>query len=127
MKSPRQTKTGGIYDLLLEDGKFQFCEDGTQAAQHAMERILFFKGELSLNGALTTKTELGTKAYEIVFDMSKSKAEKILELKSRILGTPGVKKIISFIWEQAAHTVTITSKIQTAWGAETVSTTVTPL
>lgn len=125
--SPRLTLTGGVYDLLLENGKFAWCEDGTQAAQHAMERLLIFKGELSLDGILTTKTELGTRFYEVIFDMTKTQAEKELELKSRILGTPGVDRILEWTWEQTGHTVTITSKIKTAWGVETLSGAVTQL
>jgi hypothetical protein len=92
-----------------------------------MERLLTFKGELALNGALTTKTELGTKWFEVVFAMDKPRAEKELELKSRILATAGVEKIIRFVWEQSGHSVTITGAVQTAWGEEDISEDVTLL
>jgi hypothetical protein len=117
MIAPRLTKAAcGYPHMLLETGVFQWAEDGTQAAQHAWTRIMIFKGELSHGGKLTTKTEGGTKAYEVVFAMDKPKAEKELELKSRILGTPGVESILEWDWVQVSHTVNITGKALTSWG-----------
>jgi hypothetical protein len=120
MKSPRLTGTAGQYDLKLEDGKFVWVEDGSQAAQHALVRLLIFKGEIALDGMLTTKTELGTQWYEIIFDHTKELSEKELELKSRILGTPGVKNILSWDWSQSGKTVTIDASFQTEWGEASV-------
>jgi hypothetical protein len=128
MKSPRITQnSNGHWDLKLTNGKFEFAEDGTQSAQHALQRLLIFRGELSLNGALTEKTDDGTRWYEVIFAMDKSRAEKDLEIKRRILGTIGVKRIIRFSWVQADHTVTIDGAIQTDWGAEDISAEITPL
>jgi hypothetical protein len=107
--------------MLLQNGVFQWAEDGTQAAQHAGTRIQIFKGELSHGGKLTTKTEGGTKYYETVFAMDKPKAEKELELKGRILGTPGIESILEWNWTQAGHTVTITGKALTSWGEVGIS------
>ena len=126
-KSPRLTKTATGYDLLLENGTTPFVTEGTQAAQHAGERLLIFVGEISLDGALTTKTKLGTKWYETIFDMSKDVEEKELELKGRILGTPGVERILEWDWSQTGATVTITAKVQTSWGADTIQGAVTLL
>ena len=126
--APRITQTDdGHWDLLLENGKFTFSSDGTQVAQHALERLLIFKGELSLNNALTANTEGGTRWYEVIFATDKTRAEKELEIKSRILDTPGVKRIIRFSWAQAAYTATITGDIQTDWGEEDISQTLEPL
>lgn len=128
MISPRLTKdSSGHYDLLLENGKFSFCEDGTQAAQHSLERLLLFKGDYSHNGKLTTKTELGTKWYEIIFAMDLPRSEKEFEIKRRILETPGIERIIRFEWSQTGHSVTITGAVQTSWGEEDISNEVTPL
>lgn len=111
------------WDLLLENGILgPMCEDGTQAAQHVLQRLLIFKGELSLNNGLTEKTEGGTKWFETIFNTQKSRAEKELEMKSRILGTPGVKKILRFEWTQSGHSASITGAIQTDWGEEDIST-----
>jgi hypothetical protein len=129
MITPRLTKNAaGDYDLQLENGVLgPMCEEGTQAAQHSLERLLIFQGELSLDGALTTKTTGGTRWYETIFAMDVPRAEKELEIKSRILGTPGIIKILSFTWTQAAHTVTITGRVLTAWGEEDISGTISPL
>jgi hypothetical protein len=124
MKAPRLTAVPTGYDLLIENGKIPWAEDGTQAAQHAMVRLLVFKSEPSLDGKLTTKTFEGTKFYELIFNMEITQAEKELEIKSRILGTPGIERIISFLWEQSGHTVTITGKVKTIWGEETLEGTV---
>jgi len=127
-KSPRLTRTdSGAYDWLIEDGKVQWAEDGTQAAQRAMQRFLIFKGEQSLDGKLTTKTELGTKHYEILLAMDVSRAEKELEIKSRYLGAPNVEKFLSFTWAQVGNSITVTGSLKTAWGAESVGEVVTPL
>jgi hypothetical protein len=128
MKSPRLTKNAaGFYDLLIENGKVSWAEDGTQVAQHAMERVLIFKGELTHGDKLTTKANEGTDWYGIIFAMDKSRAEKELELKSRILETPGVESISEWSWTQSGHTVTIEAKVLTAYGEVSVSEDVTPL
>lgn len=121
MKSPRLTGTAGQYDLKLENGVFAWVEDGSQAAQHALTRILIFKGEIGLNGMLTTKVNLGTQWYEIIFNHSTELSEKELEFKSRILGTPGIKSILKWNWSQSGRTVTIDASFQTEWGEASVS------
>jgi len=120
--SPRLTKNSyGDYDLVLENGKFKWAEDGTQVAQHGLERLLIFKNEQSLGDKLTDKESTGTYWYEKIFDASKSKAEKELHIKSRIMGTPGVERILEFDWTQSGHTVTITGRIQTEFGEVNLS------
>ncbi len=128
MKAFRLTKNAaGDYDLLIENGKISLIEDGGQAAQHAMQRLLIFKGEQTLDGMLTTKGELGTQWYEIIFAMDISRAEKELEIKRRITETPGILKILESTWSVADHTLSITGKVQTEWGEADISEDVTPL
>lgn len=129
MKAPRLTfDSNGYLDLKLEDGKFAWAEDGTQAAQHATLRLLIFKGEYALNGELTGLDDEGTDWYGTIFDMSKSKAEKILEIKRAILETYGIERIITFSWTRtAAHTVTINALVKTIWGDMEISEELTPL
>ena len=122
MKSIRITKrSDGNYGLLFSDGKLQWAEDGTQAAQHGLTRLLIFSGEWVLN------TDIGTKWYEIIFASSKSRAEKELEIKSRILGTPGVKEITKFNWTQSGSSVSIEGIIVTDWGDVDISQEITQL
>ena len=122
MKSIRLTRNSdGNYGLQFANGKLQWAEDGTQAAQHGLTRLLIFKGEWLLN------EDMGTQWYEIIFSSSKSRAEKELEIKSRILGTPGVKEITKFTWEQSGATVTIEGIIVTDWGETDISQEITTL
>ena len=123
--SPRLTKnSAGDYDLVLENGKFKWATDGTQIAQHGLERLLIFKGEPSLGDKLTDKENEGTYWYETIFATSASRAEKELEIKSRILGTPGVIRIVEFNWTQSGHNVTISGIVQTEFGEVDVSQTI---
>ena len=122
MKAPRQSfNSEGNLDLVFEDGKFMWAEDGRQAAQHAALRLLQFKGEYSLNNELTGKDDDGFDIYGIVLDVSKSKAEKELEIKRVILETYGIEKILAFSWTQTGHTVAVTSTVKTLWGDATLS------
>ena len=107
--------------MLFENGKLVWAEDGTQAAQHGLTRLLIFKGEWILD------EEMGTDWYGIIFSSSKSRAEKELEIKSRILGTPGVKEISQFKWEQTGASVAITGIVVTDWGNVDISQEITPL
>lgn len=116
----------GGYDLRFENADLMLAEDGTEAAQHATLRMLIFNGEQSLGDLLTNQPQ-GTRWYEVLFDMSKSRAEKELELKRRILGTPGVQEISKFVWTQAAHTVSINAIVKTLWGSMALTEEITPL
>lgn len=128
MKSFRLTKnSAGDYDLLMQAGTVPIIEDGAQVAQHAMQRVLIFKGEPSLDGFLTTKTEDGTQWYEILLATDVAKIEKEFHLKKRILQTPGIKKILSMTLNVVDHVLTINGRFQTDWGTETMSEDVTLL
>jgi hypothetical protein len=128
MKAFRLTRNDdGDYDLLHENGTVPQVEDGSHAAQLAEERLSTFVGEYSLDGQLTTKTTQGTRWYEIIFNMSKSRAEKEFEIKRRILGTPGIVRILEFDWNVVDHTLYITGRVLTDWGEEDISTEITPL
>lgn len=117
MKSPRLTKTtAGYYDLLMENGKFLWVEDGTQAAQLSMERISTVKSEYSLNDFLSTGQDEGTRLYEVILRADKSRAEKEFEIKRIILGTTGIEAISELDWSVANHELTISLKGKTAWG-----------
>ncbi len=126
--SPRLTKTdAGDYDLLLEDGSFQMCSDGTEAACHAVTRILIFKGEESLNGEIEGREDTGTYWYQTMFPTDKTKAEKEFHIKKRILETPGNDRLEDFTWTQVEHSLSITGRVITPWGDIELPTTITPL
>jgi hypothetical protein len=123
--APRLSQNAaGDYDLVLEDGKFKWAEDGTVVAQHGTERILIFKGELSLNDQLSGKDDEGTRYYEVLFSAAASRAEKELEIKQRILGTPGALKTLQFTFELDGGTLTTDGQVLTEYGTVDVSQTV---
>lgn len=121
MKDIRITREGGSWDLKMENGDLQMVEDGAQAAQHSTIRLMIFKGELALDGALVGRLSLGTKFYEIIFDSSKSRAEKELEIKRRLLGTPGIDGITKWTWTQTGGSVSVDAEGKTAWGTVDLS------
>lgn len=113
MKDFRVTQLpNGRLDFLIVDGKSQFVEKGKQAAQHAVLRLMRIKGE-SVTG---TTTDEGTDYYGIIFNVMEPKAKNILHLKNRILGTPGIKRIITFEYKHTLQSVAIDCFVMTDWG-----------
>lgn len=126
--APRLTKNSdGYYDLMMVNGSFVWASEGTAIAQHVLVRVCAVENELSLGNNLTTKVGQGTKLFSVVMSSETSQAEKELELKQRILGTPGVVKILSWQWDQTGHSATVQANIQTVYGEESVSIEVVPL
>lgn len=117
MKDARITKTvDGYYDLKLTNGKFETCEDGIEAANLVVIRLLAYKGEYNLGGLLTNKDNLGTDWYGIIFNVEMGQSEKTFEIRRVILQTPGVVSIEELNWEQTGHVVAIQGRINTEWG-----------
>lgn len=123
MRDVRLTQTANGLDILMENGRAVWAYDGTEAAQHAAIRLHKLIGE-SVTG---NENEDYTRMYEIIFAANKSKSEKIFEIKRRILGTPGVVRIVNFTYDQEARQVNITAKVLTEWGSVDISEEVTPL
>jgi hypothetical protein len=118
MRDVRLTQLpNGRLDILLEDGKTAWADDGIQAAQHCVMRLMKIKGE----SVTDNPNEDATDWYGIIFRADKSRAEKELHLKKRIMGTPGIKKIISFSWAQTQRSVSIDARVMTDWGEQTIS------
>jgi len=118
MKDVRLTKTTGMYDLLLEGGLFKWCYDGTQVANHGLIRIRVFRGEMNLH------TDIGTRFYDVVFNVQSSKAEVKLELTSQLLSVTGVQYIEEFELEKNETTKAwdCSGIIQTEFGTESFET-----
>lgn len=119
----------GQLDMLLEDGKFVMAEDGEAVASALALAMATERKECEESPIVDTVTNpfAGIDFYGIVWDVSKSKAEKILELKRAMLAVPFVEKIIRFQWSQSGQTVTISAAVQTAWGEQSVAEEVTAL
>jgi hypothetical protein len=123
MKDVRLSKNAaGDYDLVFENGEFPFIEDGDQAAQNGLIRLLMFRPQNDHDGNFTGDSVTrnldadGTRWYQVIFNATKSLAEKNLEIKRRILGTPGVIRILTFAYSLDDHVLNITGNILTEWG-----------
>jgi hypothetical protein len=113
----------GVLDIQVENGRANWAYDGTEVAQHASIRLQKFVDE----SVIGDSEEDYTRWYEVVFNAQASRAEKELELKRRILGTPGAVRILTFEWTQSGHVVDIKGSVQTQWGEADISQKVTPL
>lgn len=119
MIAPKMVPVAGGMDFQLVDGKIPTSSDGQQAAEHAWQKLYTYKGENTLDGQLSNLDNDGTRWYEVLFRTDKSRAEKDLEIKRRILTTPGVKKIKRpLVWTQTGHNVEITGSVISDWGEE---------
>lgn len=105
----------GDEDMVLEHGVFDMCEDGTAAAVQMKERILSDKNECD-QSEIVKKPGLALDWEGIIFDASKSRAEKELELKRVILSTPGMKRITYWSYEQTGRELQVNFKIMSEWG-----------
>ena len=105
----------GDEDMVLENGAFEMCENGTAAAVQMKERLLCDKNE-AVKSPLVKDTASVMDWEGIIFDNSKSKAEKDLEIKRVILSTPGMKRITYWKSEQIDRTLVLDFKVESEWG-----------
>lgn len=119
----------GRLDMLMENGKFTMAENGAAAASALALALHTERSECEDSPIIDTTANplAGMDMYGIVFDTSKSRAEKELEIRRAILAVPGIVKILRFTWTQTGRSVTISTDVQTQWGSESVSQEVTPL
>ena len=77
-------------DLIVNDGRLKIVKDGAEIVQHVRTRLLFYLNEwfLDLNAGTPYFQQIFTKPVNL------SNVESIL--KSRILNTPGVNRLIEF-------------------------------
>lgn len=117
MIAPKMQKTSTGWDVVFEDGKIPTVTDGEQAAQHFGQRYQTNKGEYGLDGQISNKENVGTRIYDVLFNHQKSRAEKDLEIKRILLGTPDVKRILTpFAWTIVGQRATVTGDVLTEWG-----------
>lgn len=119
----------GRLDLLMENGQFVMAEDGEAAASALTLRMHIERNEC-IDSPIVDTTEdplAGVDIYGILLDVSKSRAEKELELRRAILASPNIEKIIRITWTQVGHIAYPEIDVQTAWGSESVSQQVIPL
>lgn len=119
----------GRLDMLFENGAFVMAENGEAAASALALAMATERIECEESPVVDTVANplAGVDYYGIVFDTSKSKAEKMIEIKRAMLSVPGIERILRFQWTQTGRTVTITAVLKTEWGVESVSQEITPL
>lgn len=123
-KSPKLTKNAdGYYDWDIANGKTQWVEDGEQAAQHTLERLSISYGESD------SHPTIGTRIFQIILKADKSRAEKEMEIKRVILGTPGNISIEKFSWNlnDSTHVLTIDGAVKHEWGITDITASLTYL
>lgn len=108
----------GDEDMSFENGAFEMSENGEAAAVQMKERILLDRNEAIASPVVDTrKNPLAGLQWEgIIFDASKSKSEKELEIKRVIFSTPGINKITYWKWTQDARQLDLNFKVETDWG-----------
>jgi hypothetical protein len=130
MTGIRISMQDGVYDAVLrEGGVFEMASQGAACACALQTRLMQYRSELVNHPliAITRRTSAGVDYYGVVFDTSRSPAERTMELRRVVLGTPGVLSILSWSESQVGHTLTITFAVQTQWGAQSVSQELQPL
>jgi hypothetical protein len=108
----------GDEDMSLEDGIFEMSENGEAAAVQMKERLLLDQNEAQKSPIVdTVKDPLSGTGWEtIIFDSSKSKEEKELEIKRVIFSTPGIIRITYWNWSQVVRTLHLNYKVDSLWG-----------
>ena len=91
----------GDEDMSFENGAIEMSENGEACAVQIKERLLLERSEAEASEIVNTNIDplAGTQWENIIWDASKSRSEKELEIKRVIFSAPGVKRITSaFFW-----------------------------
>lgn len=100
-------------DLVIEDGEFKLVRDGAEVVQHVRTRLQFYANEWFLD--LTA----GTPYFEQIFIKPVDLANVESILKTRILQTPGVLRLIDFAMSyigESQRKLTVTFSAETEYG-----------
>jgi hypothetical protein len=108
----------GDWDMVLNNGEFEMCEDGKAASVHCVERILLDRVETVGNPLVNTvkNPNIGTQWYGIIFQNEKPQIVKEFELRRVILGTPGIEAVTKWSWIEKNRILYLDIRLQTAWG-----------
>lgn len=77
-------------DIIIEDGSIKRVSDFAETVQHVRTRLLFYRGEWFLN------TEAGVPYFDQIFTKPVNLANIESILKTTILTTPGITKLLQF-------------------------------
>lgn len=100
-------------DLIVKDGRLRVVEDGAQVVQAVRSRLIFYLEEWFLD------TKAGTPYFQKIFTKPADLANIESIIKTRILRTPEVSKLIEFSMDYAGGSVrklTIDFSAETTYG-----------
>ena len=109
----------GNLDMVLDNGSAKMAENGVAAGVRMQERLLLERTEAETNPLVANK-KAGTQWYGIVFDPTKTRIQKELEIKRVILSTPGIRKILQWQFTQVRQSASFTARVQTDWGEDEI-------
>lgn len=97
-------------DLIIEKGQLKVVSDGAEVVQHVRTRLLFYLEEWFLD------LQAGTPYFQQIFTKPVNLANVESILKSRILNTPGVDRLLEFSMDYEGESV---RKLNVSFSAET--------
>ena len=100
-------------DLIIEKGQLKLVEDGAETVQHVRTRLLFYTEEWFLD------LLSGTPYFQQIFTKPVNLANIESILKTRILNTPEVEKLIDFTLNYEGNSerkLTVSFSAETSFG-----------
>lgn len=102
-------------DIFLDNGSFAVVRDGPEIVQHVRTRLLFYLEEWFLD------KNAGTPYFQEIFRKPANIANAESRIKERILGTPGVLRLLNFTMDyQGANQ----RRLSVSFSAETTAGTI---
>ena len=98
-------------DLIIEKGQLKLVEDAAETIQHVRSRLLFYLGEWFLD------LQAGTPYFQEIFTKPANLANIESILKSRILNTPGVSRLLEFTMDYEGSS---NRRLTVSFSAETI-------
>lgn len=97
-------------DLIVSQGRLKIVEDGAEAVQHVRSRLLFYLEEWFLD------LDAGTPYFQQIFVKPANLANIESIIKTRILNTPEILKLIDFSMDYEGGS---SRKLSISFSAET--------
>lgn len=99
-------------DIIVDDGQFKLVTDGAKVAQHVRSRLLFYQGEWFLD------LSAGVPYFQKIFTKPADVGEVESIIKSEILQTEGVERLLTFESDYNSETrkLTMSASLETVYG-----------
>jgi len=117
-----QRNESGDLDMVLDDGEFEMVEDVDACGVWIAERLLLGRSEIDTPVVdYVRNSTKGLDYYGILFKSVLSRGVKELEVKRVIFGTPGVRAITKWVWDQTEHSLSIEAWVVTIYGTVVIN------